>query len=62
MYELAGRYTCLGPSHDLASLQPQTDIYTLGVTKYLSKHRNKMQLNLSCQREQKEFSALQNFF
>jgi hypothetical protein len=55
-------YQCNKPSHDLASLQPQTDIYTLGITKYLARHRNKVQLNLSYQREQKEFIAPKDFF
>ncbi len=46
MYELAGRYARVVP--DMVTEQ-NINIYTLGVSKYLVKHRNKLQLNLSHQ-------------
>jgi phosphate-selective porin OprO and OprP len=45
-FELAGRYTRVVP--DMVTEQT-INIYTLGVSKYLVKHRNKIQLNLSHQ-------------
>lgn len=56
-WEVAGRYTRVNPHEELQGIEAQTDIYTLGLTKYLRKHRNKFQLNLSYQKDQlKPFS------
>jgi phosphate-selective porin OprO and OprP len=49
MYELAGRYTRVVPGKCHSFMDQTTDIYTLGFSKYLSRHRNKLQLNLSHQ-------------
>jgi len=61
-WEFAGRYTFLKPSQDIANLQAQSSVYTLGVTKYFQKHRNKIQLNLSYQRNQWEVFLPTDFF
>lgn len=53
-WELAGRYSWVKPTQDIAEFQARFDVYTLGVTKYFQKHRNKVQLNLSYHREQRE--------
>ena len=56
-WEVAGRYTRVNPHEELQGIEAQTDIYTLGLTKYIRKHRNKFQLNLSYQKDQlKPFS------
>lgn len=44
-YELAGRYSRLIPTEDIRSFQNETEIVELGLTKYLNRHRIKMQLN-----------------
>jgi phosphate-selective porin OprO and OprP len=49
MFELAGRHTRVVPDKGLSWTEQTADIYTLGFSKYLAKHRNKLQLNLSYQ-------------
>jgi hypothetical protein len=51
-FELAGRHTRVVPQQELSLLEPSLTVYTLGVTKYLSGHRNKLQMNLSYQKEE----------
>lgn len=49
MWELAGRHTRVVPEKALAMLEQSATIYTFGISKYLAKHRNKLQANLSYQ-------------
>ena len=46
-FELAGRYTYVRPDATTSLIEPETKIVTLGLTKYLPSHRNKLQLNIS---------------
>ena len=46
-FELAGRYTYVKPDVITGLLEPETRIITLGLTKYIPSHRNKLQLNVS---------------
>lgn len=48
-YELAGRYTWIMPHDDIRSLESQTDVIELGLTKYFRAHRLKLQLNANYQ-------------
>ncbi|MFO7997804.1 MAG: porin [Bacteroidales bacterium] len=50
-FELAARYTKTIPHEDLSGLEPSTNMYTLGASKYLTRHRNKIQVNLSYQED-----------
>ena len=61
-FEIAGRYTRVNPDEELSILESQTDVYTLGLTKYISKHRNKVQLNFSYQKEQWASFSDKDFF
>ncbi len=45
--ELAGRFAAIIPNAEIESLQPEEHIYTLGLTRYLKKHRVKVQANIS---------------
>lgn len=49
MFELAGRHTRVVPGGDFSFTEQTTNIYTLGFSKYLVRHRNKLQVNLSYQ-------------
>ncbi|GGG94982.1 hypothetical protein GCM10007415_32710 [Parapedobacter pyrenivorans] len=44
-YELAGRYTWIKPHADIQTLEKQTEVVELGLTKYFRAHRLKLQLN-----------------
>jgi phosphate-selective porin OprO and OprP len=46
-YELAGRITRIEPSGVIDNLVNPENIYTMGISKYLPNHRNKLQLNIS---------------
>ncbi len=46
-YELAARYTYVQPDNTIQWYENRQEIYTLGITKYLPNHRNKLQLNIS---------------
>lgn len=61
-WEVAGRYTKVNPHEELASIETQSDIYTLGLTKYIQKHRNKAQINLSYQKDQWGIFSSKDFF
>ena len=49
LFELAGRYSRLQPAYDIESYEPVTSIASMGITRYLPNHRNKIQLNISHQ-------------
>ncbi len=53
--ELAARYTYVKPHEELQNLEPKTQIYTLGASHYITKHRNKFQLNFSYHDQQSRF-------
>lgn len=61
-WEVAGRYTRVNPHEELATMEAQSDIYTLGLTKYIQKHRNKAQINLSYQKDQWRLFSSKEFF
>lgn len=61
-WELAGRYTRVNPHVELGGIEAQSDVYTLGLTKYIRKHRNKAQLNLSYQKDQWMSFSDKDFF
>lgn len=61
-WEVAGRYTRVNPHEELTSIEAQSDIYTLGITKYIQKHRNKAQMNLSYQKNQWGIFSPKDFF
>lgn len=44
-YELAGRYTWIRPHDDIETVEKQTEVVELGLTKYFRAHRLKLQLN-----------------
>ena len=46
-YEIAARYTYIEPGNTVKWFQNKQDIYTLGFTKYMPDHKNKLQLNVS---------------
>ena len=46
-WEIAGRYSWLKPSEKLSALEPLRREFTLGVSKYISKHKVKMQGNFT---------------
>jgi len=46
-YELAVRYSLLSPNKEIQHLERQTDVIEIGGTKYLNKHRIKVQLNVN---------------
>jgi phosphate-selective porin OprO and OprP len=46
-YEIAARYTYIEPGNTIKWFQNKQDIYTLGFTKYMPDHKNKLQLNIS---------------
>ena len=62
MFELAGRYTRVVPDLSLSGIEQSVDIYTLGVSKYLRQHRNKLQLNLSYQENRGGMRADKGFW
>jgi len=46
--EIAGRYSHVNPSSTMAGLNmPLQNVYTLGFTKYIIRHKTKLQLNIS---------------
>ncbi len=61
-WEVAGRYTRVNPHEELRYLEAQSDIYTLGLTRYLQKHRNKAQINFSYQKDKWEVFSANDFF
>ena len=46
-YEIAARHTYIEPGNTVKWFQNKQDIYTLGFTKYMPDHKNKLQLNFS---------------
>jgi hypothetical protein len=46
-WEVAGRFSMVEPDKKVSSMEPARKEYTLGVTKYIYKHKVKMQGNLS---------------
>ncbi|MBW6478466.1 MAG: OprO/OprP family phosphate-selective porin [Bacteroidales bacterium] len=46
-YEIAVRHTYVEPGNTVKWFQNKQDIYTLGFTKYMPDHKNKLQLNIS---------------
>ena len=46
-YEIASRYTYLKPHRDLLTVESQTEVMELGLTKYFKAHRLKFQANAS---------------
>ena len=50
-FELAGRYTYVVPHDEIRNLEAKSNICTLGASKYLKKHRNKLQMNLTYQQD-----------
>ena len=46
-YEIAARYTYIEPGNTVKWFQNKQEIYTLGFTKYMPGHKNKLQLNFS---------------
>jgi hypothetical protein len=51
MWEIATRYSKFKPEISLGHLQKTIDVFSVGMNKYLQKHKNKLQLNLSYQKE-----------
>ncbi|TVQ88365.1 MAG: porin [Bacteroidetes bacterium] len=49
-YELAFRYTLIEPGNTIKWFENKQEIYTLGINKYLQDHKNKLQLNISYQK------------
>ena len=49
-WEIAGRYSRYNPGKELAGFQSKTDVFTLGLNKYIKKHKSKAQLNFSYNR------------
>jgi len=47
LFEIAGRHTLVIPDPAIRNLEPKSRMLTLGLTRYLPTHRNKIQLNLS---------------
>ncbi|MES2630299.1 MAG: porin [Bacteroidota bacterium] len=45
-YEIAGRYSKINPDEQIRSLTTPYDVYGLGVSKYITGHRTKLQFNL----------------
>lgn len=45
-YEIAGRYSKINPHKDITALTTPYDVYGLGVSKYITGHRTKIQFNL----------------
>jgi phosphate-selective porin OprO and OprP len=48
-FEIAGRYATVIPNREIRALQLTEEVYTLGMTRYLRKHRVKLQGNISYQ-------------
>lgn len=46
MFEIAARYSLVSPHHDLLTRMRQSEQYGIGITKYLNKHKLKIQGNL----------------
>lgn len=46
-YELAARYSILLPNESIQAYELRTDVFELGASKYILKHRVKIQLNLA---------------
>ncbi len=61
-WEIAGRYSRVNPHEELKHLEAQSDIFTLGLTRYMQKHRNKAQINFSYQKDQWEIFSEKDFF
>lgn len=55
--EIAGRYATVIPDDEISDLQSTERIYTLGMTRYLKKHRIKVQGNISYE---SNIDAIQN--
>ncbi|MBA3900868.1 MAG: porin [Bacteroidetes bacterium] len=62
-YEVAARYAMIRPSEAIANLTPESDIATAGVTKYIIRHKVKLQANISYQSRSQiaPISPLQNW-
>ncbi len=56
LVEIAGRYTYVKPDNELKYQDPKQQVLSAGISKYLPNHRNKIQLNLSHQKN--EFPSL----
>ena len=54
-YELAGRYSFLKPSQKIIALEPRREVLELGTSKYLQKHRIKLQLSLNYQTQNGDY-------
>jgi phosphate-selective porin OprO/OprP len=50
--EIGGRYSFVNPSTAISSIETRTNEYALGVTKYLYKHKVKLQSNLIYQQKE----------
>jgi phosphate-selective porin OprO and OprP len=48
-YEVAARYSMIRPAEEVVLLTPESNIITAGVTKYLIRHKLKLQANVSYQ-------------
>jgi hypothetical protein len=55
-YELAGRYSFLKPSQKIIALEPRREMLELGASKYLQKHRIKLQLSLNYQTQNGDYN------
>lgn len=55
-YELAGRYSFLKPSKKIIGLEPRREVLELGTSKYLQKHRIKLQLSLNYQTQNGDYN------
>ncbi len=60
--EVAGRYTYVEPHNEIKAMEASSNIYTFGVSKYMKNHRNKLQVNLSYQENEKPMEKKTNFW
>jgi phosphate-selective porin OprO and OprP len=62
-YEIAGRFAMIRPGSQITNLTPVADVATAGVTKYLIRHKLKLQANISYQSmsQMAPLSPLQNW-
>ena len=60
--ELAARYTYVKPEKEILDYEPMAYIYTIGVNKYLAKHRNKLQLNISYRDNRSDLFITRDFW
>ena len=61
-WEISGRFSSIDHASELSEFEPKSNIYMLGLNKYIMKHRSKAQLNLSYQENTMQDEKIRDFW